>query len=176
VLGGLLLLGAFGLAARSILRDYELRTLEAWNGITGTTAGIASHRANQTSASFAATCVEALTAILAIALAIPRRVERAWFRWTGWTMLLVAALLAGAALLGLVGISLHGALASFDPQCPLDGECRRPLHAMRPDDWRATYLGLLAFGALVVSATLAAAVGARWLFWAAFALARRAAR
>ena len=163
---GLLLVLAFGLVGFTLAREHSLRVLGTWNGVSGTADGIAAHRHHEQIARVAANAAALLSALLGGVLIIPRRSEPALFRWLAWLALPVAGVLAGVTSLGLMGLSMHSALASFDPSCPLDGACHSAARGMDPAAWRATYFGLLGVAATSVIAGLLACIGTRWLIWA----------
>ena len=169
---GLLLLLAFGLAGFTIAREHSLRVLGMWNGVSGTAAGIAAHRHHEQLARAAASAAALLAVLLGAVLLVPRRSEPALFRWLAWLALPVAGLLAAGTSLGLLGLSVHAALASFDPRCPLDGACHSAARAIEPAAWQATYFGLLGLAATSVVAGLLACIGIRWLIWAVRAVMR----
>lgn len=172
--GLLVLATAFGLAAYAILRDHELRVHHLWNGVAGTRAGTAVHQENVALADQATTIVVWVTALLGLLLIVPRRVEPLPFRLLGWISLVVAALLCALAASGATGVGLRGLLASLDPRCPLDGDCKQIApRAMSPQDWLISYGGQLAVAASFSAAMLSACSGVRWLIWAGRALLRR---
>ncbi|MFT3770112.1 MAG: hypothetical protein QM820_32180 [Minicystis sp.] len=176
VIGSLLIAAGLAFAALAIFRDHDLRVHGLWNGVTGTPAGIAAHQANMARAGLAASVVLWSTVVVGISLAIPRRQESAFFRWTGWISILVAVVATLVFIFAGVGLSLLHGLASFDPTCPLDGPCKSPPRAMAPADWSVTYLGGVALAATGAIAFMSAAAGFRWLIWGIVSLVRRARR
>ena len=155
----------------TIFRDYDLRVHHAWNGSTGSTAGIAAHRANVSLANLATNGIQLLTAGVAGLLVWPRRDEARWFRWSGWLGLVFAGIFVVLSLVGVLGASLHAAYFQFDPSVAMDGSAAASPHALSPAAWRVSYFIALAVGSFAVAAILAASIGARWLIWAVRSLA-----
>jgi len=174
VLGSLSRAYCFSCSRSVSQRRHELRSLHQWNGVIGTVSGVAAHHRNQAIARTAGSCIPWLTAVLGLALIVPCRVERSWFRWAGWMAFVLAGALGLGAIIGLFGLSIHHGMASFDQRCPLDGPCRQAPESMSPEDWRTSYVGLLSIAAAIVATTLSACIGVRWALWAILAVVRRA--
>jgi hypothetical protein len=145
-----------------VFADYELRLHHAWNGVTGTAAGVAAHHRNAERAQAAAIACELLTVLVGAALVIPRRTERTWFKWSGWLALLIGGALAGVAATGLFGMALHQGFVAFDPRCALDGPCHTPPRPMSLQDWRIQHLAGISLAAIAITSTLMLCVGVRW--------------
>ncbi len=172
-LGLLALAIAFGVAAHAIVREHALRAHHLWTGVSGTSAGIVAHARNVRLARYAATAAQWLTVFLGLALIIPRRAERAWFRWTGWLGVAFALALSIAFALGVSGCALHKAWIWFEPGCALDAPCDHASQPMRPADWQFSYACLLGTAAIASAATLSTCTGIRWLLWVLSALLHR---
>lgn len=160
-LGLLLIIAAFALIGRAILRDYELRVNGLWNGVTGTPHGIAMHYSNKATAEFAEDSIKILTAVVGLSLAIPRRSESALFRWMGWMAFVLAVVLGAASVVGFLGPFLRWIY--INQNCLIDGSCRESTKAWAPAEWRVHYIRLLMVAAASVSAVLSACVGVRWI-------------
>lgn len=165
-LGTLALVMAFGLAAYALLQDHELRVRHLWNGVTGTSAGIAAHAKNVALAQGAARLAQAMTLLLGLALVLPRRAERAWFRWLGWLGFVVAGVLGAVFMLGLFGCAFQKEWSLWDPACGLDGPCHEAPRPLSPRDWLTSYACLLGMSASAIAATLSMCIGVRWKLWA----------